>query len=99
MEESRCLGSLPTPPPLQGIFLFHAASYRPLTYGGRHTYVYPWWAEAVGWGLTLSSVLCLPSAALAQLLLQPGPLPQVSPAGPGGWLEGLVLWAGSEDQG
>ncbi|XP_006278258.1 sodium- and chloride-dependent creatine transporter 1 isoform X1 [Alligator mississippiensis] len=65
-----------TPLVCLGIFLFHAASYRPLTYGGRHTYVYPWWAEAVGWGLTLSSVLCLPSAALAQLLLQPGPLPQ-----------------------
>ncbi|MGH0156230.1 UNVERIFIED_CONTAM: hypothetical protein FKN15_065280 [Acipenser sinensis] len=41
-----------------GIFLFHVVNYRPVSYNS--SYVYPWWGEAVGWCLALSSMLCIP---------------------------------------
>lgn len=68
----------------QGIFVFHVVNYKPLTYN--KTYVYPWWGEAIGWVLALSSMLCIPCTLLYKLLrckgslrevrgLQPTPLP------------------------
>uniref|UniRef100_A0A452H8Z3 Solute carrier family 6 member 8 n=1 Tax=Gopherus agassizii TaxID=38772 RepID=A0A452H8Z3_9SAUR len=55
-----------------GIFLFNVAYYKPLIYN--HTYVYPWWGEALGWAFALSSMLCLPLTALGKLLRAKGPL-------------------------
>uniref|UniRef100_A0A8C3HWJ0 Solute carrier family 6 member 8 n=1 Tax=Chrysemys picta bellii TaxID=8478 RepID=A0A8C3HWJ0_CHRPI len=55
-----------------GIFLFNVAYYKPLIYN--HTYVYPWWGEALGWAFALSSMLCLPLTALSKLLRAQGPL-------------------------
>lgn len=68
----------------QGIFVFHVVNYKPLTYN--KTYVYPWWGDAIGWVLALSSMLCIPCTLLYKLLrckgslrevrgLQPTPLP------------------------
>uniref|UniRef100_A0A8C5G9V9 Sodium- and chloride-dependent creatine transporter 1-like n=1 Tax=Gouania willdenowi TaxID=441366 RepID=A0A8C5G9V9_GOUWI len=47
-----------TPCVCMGIFVFHLVNYKPLTYNT--DYVYPWWGEAVGWCLALSSMLCIP---------------------------------------
>ncbi|XP_078529842.1 sodium- and chloride-dependent GABA transporter 2-like isoform X2 [Lissotriton helveticus] len=47
-----------TPAVCLATFLFSVIKYTPLTYD--KTYVYPWWANAVGWMLTISSVICIP---------------------------------------
>uniref|UniRef100_A0A8D0FJT4 Transporter n=1 Tax=Strix occidentalis caurina TaxID=311401 RepID=A0A8D0FJT4_STROC len=47
-----------TPLVCVGIFVFHVVNYKPLTYN--KTYVYPWWGDAIGWVLALSSMLCIP---------------------------------------
>ncbi|KFU89134.1 Sodium- and chloride-dependent creatine transporter 1, partial [Chaetura pelagica] len=63
-------GPLPcgTSPPSsdQGIFVFHVVNYKPLTYN--KTYVYPWWGDAIGWVLALSSMLCIPCTVIYKLL-------------------------------
>ena len=41
---------------LYGVFMWEGIKYGP-------TYVYPWWAEAIGWLLALSSMICLPIGA------------------------------------
>ena len=67
-------------PPLstQGIFVFHVVNYKPLTYN--KTYVYPWWGDAVGWVLALSSMLCIPCTVLYKLLRCKGSLREVRAA-------------------
>lgn len=79
---TECLGLLaPYPagphPPLstQGIFVFHVVNYKPLTYN--KTYVYPWWGDAIGWVLALSSMLCIPCTVLYKLLRCKGSLREV----------------------
>ncbi|CAN0136269.1 unnamed protein product [Lampetra planeri] len=57
-----------------GIFLFHLVHYERLTYNDR--YVYPRWAEALGWLMALSSMLCIPAVALFKLLRARGSLAQ-----------------------
>ena len=59
------------------MFLFHVVNYKPLTYNS--VYVYPWWGEALGWLLALSSMLCIPVTVLFKLLRCPGTLREVSP--------------------
>uniref|UniRef100_A0A8C9TD74 Transporter n=1 Tax=Scleropages formosus TaxID=113540 RepID=A0A8C9TD74_SCLFO len=61
-----------TPLVCVGIFLFHVVNYKPLTYNS--SYVYPWWGEALGWGLALSSMLCIPVTVLYKLLRCKGSL-------------------------
>ncbi|XP_078517939.1 sodium- and chloride-dependent creatine transporter 1-like isoform X1 [Lissotriton helveticus] len=61
-----------TPLVCVGIFLFHVVNYKPLTYNS--TYVYPWWGEAIGWGLALSSMLCIPLTIAFKLLRSKGSL-------------------------
>ncbi len=41
----------------QFIISFNAAIYTPVTYGD---YVYPQWAELMGWGTSLASIICIP---------------------------------------
>lgn len=67
-------------PPLstQGIFVFHVVNYKPLTYN--KTYVYPWWGDAIGWVLALSSMLCIPCTVLYKLLRCKGSLREVRAA-------------------
>ena len=61
---------------LQGIFVFNAVYSEPLVYN--NTYVYPWWGEAMGWGLALSSMLCVPLHLLGRLLTAKGTMAEVS---------------------
>ncbi|XP_023681631.1 sodium- and chloride-dependent creatine transporter 1 isoform X2 [Paramormyrops kingsleyae] len=67
--------SFVTPCVCVGIFLFHVVNYKPLTYNS--SYVYPWWGEALGWGLALSSMLCIPVTVLYKLLRCKGSLREV----------------------
>ncbi|KAK6303849.1 sodium- and chloride-dependent creatine transporter 1 [Coregonus clupeaformis] len=55
-----------TPLVCVGVFLFHVVNYKPLTYNS--VYTYPWWGEALGWCLALSSMLCIPITVLYKLL-------------------------------
>uniref|UniRef100_A0A8C5QTM8 Transporter n=1 Tax=Leptobrachium leishanense TaxID=445787 RepID=A0A8C5QTM8_9ANUR len=64
--------SVITPLVCVGIFLFHVVNYKPLTYN--NSYVYPWWGEAIGWGLALSSMLCIPLTVVVKLLRSKGSL-------------------------
>ncbi|KAI1892894.1 hypothetical protein AGOR_G00138220 [Albula goreensis] len=61
-----------TPLVCVGVFLFHVVNYKPLTYNS--TYVYPWWGEALGWGLALASMLCIPISVFYKLLRCKGSL-------------------------
>lgn len=60
----------------QGVFIFNTVYYKPLVYN--NTYVYPWWGEAMGWGFTLSSMLCVPLHLLGCLLRAKGTVAEVS---------------------
>jgi len=62
---------------LQCIIVFGFVWYEPLQYD---TYVYPWWANLLGWMMALSSILCMPVLALAGILLTSGTLREVSSA-------------------
>jgi hypothetical protein len=42
------------------------------------TYVYPWWANLLGWGMALSSILCMPTLAITGFLFTSGSLKEVS---------------------
>ncbi|CAH2312776.1 sodium- and chloride-dependent creatine transporter 1-like [Pelobates cultripes] len=64
--------SVLTPLVCVGIFLFHVVNYKPLTYN--NSYVYPWWGEAIGWGLALASMLCIPLTVVIKLLRSKGSL-------------------------
>ncbi|XP_073447917.1 sodium- and chloride-dependent creatine transporter 1-like [Aquarana catesbeiana] len=64
--------SVITPLVCVGIFVFHVINYKPLTYN--KTYIYPWWGEAIGWGLALSSMLCIPMTVLCKILRSKGSL-------------------------
>ncbi|XP_038127171.1 LOW QUALITY PROTEIN: sodium- and chloride-dependent creatine transporter 1 [Cyprinodon tularosa] len=59
-----------TPCVCMGIFLFHLVNCKPLTYN--NVYVYPWWGEAIGWCLALSSMLCIPVSLLYKLFRAKG---------------------------
>ena len=54
---------MPTPNPhsLQLILIFLVIQYQPITY---NQYRYPSWAEAIGFLMALSSVICIPFYAL-----------------------------------
>ena len=54
--------------------IFGFVMYAPLEYD---TYVYPWWANLIGWCIALSSILCMPIVAIYKLLTTPGSLKEV----------------------
>ncbi|XP_029465141.1 sodium- and chloride-dependent creatine transporter 1 isoform X1 [Rhinatrema bivittatum] len=54
-----------TPLVCMAIFIFHLVNYKQLMYN--NTYTYPWWGEAIGWCLALSSMLCIPLTFLYKL--------------------------------
>ncbi|KAM8974390.1 sodium- and chloride-dependent GABA transporter 2 [Pelodytes ibericus] len=47
-----------TPAVCMATFLFSLVKYTPLQYNKRYTY--PWWGDAIGWLLALSSMVCTP---------------------------------------
>ncbi|KAH6928218.1 hypothetical protein HPB50_012594 [Hyalomma asiaticum] len=56
------------------IFLFSVIKYEPLVYAD--TYAYPWWAEMMGWFISLSSITMIPAYMVYFLLTTPGSLRQ-----------------------
>ena len=60
-----CAGLTPAPNPhsLQFVFIFLVIEYQPITYQQQK---YPRWAEAIGFLMALSSVICIPLYALFQ---------------------------------
>lgn len=51
------------------IIVYGLLDYEPLQYEG---YLYPWWANALGWGIAGSSVMCIPTVAIFKLLTTKG---------------------------
>lgn len=51
--------------PPQATFLFSLIKYTPLTYNKKYTY--PWWGDALGWFLALSSMVCIPAWSFYKL--------------------------------
>lgn len=40
-------------------------------------YEYPWWGQAIGWFLALSSMVCIPGYAIYLYLVTPGTFSEV----------------------
>nr|CAB3266313.1 sodium- and chloride-dependent GABA transporter 2 [Phallusia mammillata] len=53
-----------TPALLLGVLIFYIVMYKPLEIGG---YVYPDWANGVGWLMCMSSFLCVPIYAIYEV--------------------------------
>ena len=64
---------------IQFVMIFGFVYYEPLEYEG---YVYPTWANALGWMIACSSTACIPGIAVYQIIRTPGPIREVraSPA-------------------
>lgn len=58
---------------LMFIIVYGLMGYEPLTY---ENYVYPTWANALGWAIAGSSVLMIPLVAIYQLIITPGSIGQ-----------------------
>ncbi|XP_045686542.1 sodium- and chloride-dependent GABA transporter 2 isoform X5 [Phyllostomus hastatus] len=54
-----------TPAVCTATFLFSLIKYTPLTYNKKYTY--PWWGDALGWLLALSSMVCIPTWSFYKL--------------------------------
>lgn len=50
-------------------------SFKPLSY---EDYIYPNWANVIGWLIAMSSVACIPGMAVYTILTTPGTFLQVS---------------------
>lgn len=59
----------------QATFLFSLIKYTPLTYNKKYTY--PWWGDALGWLLALSSMVCIPAWSAYKLSHLKGPFREV----------------------
>lgn len=57
------------------IIVYGLMGYEPLTYEG---YVYPTWANVLGWLIAMSSVACIPGMAIYKLIVTPGTFLEVS---------------------
>uniref|UniRef100_A0A8D2DTR1 Sodium- and chloride-dependent GABA transporter 2 n=1 Tax=Sciurus vulgaris TaxID=55149 RepID=A0A8D2DTR1_SCIVU len=60
-----------TPAVCMATFLFSLIKYTPLTYNKKYTY--PWWGDALGWLLALSSMVCIPAWSFYKLSTLKGP--------------------------
>lgn len=54
----------------QGILLFSIVTYKPLTYN--RTYVYPTWAQVIGWSMALVPMSMIPIYFTYYLVTSPG---------------------------
>jgi solute carrier family 6 dopamine transporter-like protein 3 len=50
---------------LMFIIVFGLVNYEPLTHGD---YIYPFWANCLGWGIAISSMSCIPLMAIYKVL-------------------------------
>lgn len=57
--------------------MFGLFYHQPLQY---NEYFYPYWAEWVGWGLALSSIIMIPIGAIIQIMKTKGTCIEVSNA-------------------
>lgn len=55
----------------QAVWVFSLIDYEPPTYHNGD-YVYPWWAEAIGWGIASLSLICIPAFAVCVLVRADG---------------------------
>ncbi|KAF3856808.1 hypothetical protein F7725_017531, partial [Dissostichus mawsoni] len=55
-----------------GCLIFSLVKYKPLTYN--KVYEYPDWAIGIGWGLALTSMICIPMVVVIKILRSDGPL-------------------------
>jgi hypothetical protein len=55
--------------------MFALLYQQPLTYG---EYLYPSWAELIGWTLAMSSIIMIPLVAFISILQTPGTFKEVS---------------------
>lgn len=53
------------------MWVFILIDYEPPTYGNG-VYKYPWWAEAIGWGIASLSLMCIPAFAIYVLVNSEG---------------------------
>ncbi|KAM3926497.1 sodium- and chloride-dependent GABA transporter 2-like [Leptodactylus fuscus] len=61
-----------TPAVCLATFIFSLVKYTPLQYNKRYTY--PWWGDAVGWLLALSSMICTPLWVCYKVSTTKGPI-------------------------
>ncbi|KAK5911907.1 sodium- and chloride-dependent taurine transporter-like [Gymnodraco acuticeps] len=61
-----------TPILCMGCLIFSLVKYKPLTYN--KVYEYPEWAIGIGWGLALTSMICIPMVVVIKILRSDGPL-------------------------
>ena len=55
----------------QAVWVFSLIDYEPPTFHNG-AYEYPWWAEAIGWGIASLSLICLPAFAIYVLIRSDG---------------------------
>ncbi|XP_034946200.1 sodium- and chloride-dependent GABA transporter ine-like [Chelonus insularis] len=56
---------------IMAVWVFSLIDYRRPTYGNG-AYQYPWWAEAIGWGIASLSLICIPAFAVYVLIRSEG---------------------------
>lgn len=59
---------------LKGIIGYGLYDYKPLEYEG---YIYPTWANVLGWTIAGSSIAMIPTVAIYQIIITPGTFCQV----------------------
>lgn len=60
---------------LQFIIVYGLMGYEPLSYEG---YIYPVWANVLGWLIACSSIVMIPGMAIYKISTTPGSFVQVS---------------------
>lgn len=60
---------------LQFIIVYGLMGYEPLSYEG---YIYPVWANVLGWLIACSSIVMIPGMAIYKICTTPGSFVQVS---------------------
>lgn len=51
----------------QAVWVFSLIDYEPPSYRNGE-YKYPWWAEAIGWGIASLSLICIPACAIYEFI-------------------------------
>lgn len=52
---------------IMAVWVFSLIDYEPPTYHNGE-YKYPWWAEAIGWGIASLSLICIPAFAIYEFI-------------------------------
>uniref|UniRef100_UPI00358E86DF sodium- and chloride-dependent taurine transporter-like isoform X2 n=1 Tax=Myxine glutinosa TaxID=7769 RepID=UPI00358E86DF len=60
-----------TPSLCAACFIFSLVKFQPLVYNKE--YVYPPWAQGMGWCMALASMICVPGYIIIRLMMGPGP--------------------------